>query len=187
MSTKAIFVFLIVLSVTVLVGGILGFGYAYLQITGWFVNWDELESLPGKPSEILMIDGDQVWIQTVDGKIFWNSSSYDCTTNCWSQVDNFPEAPAKRGEYMKILPETCSPPPPIFGLVDQRGECEKTGLYEISRVYAIRSNGKIMFWKADTGNEWSGVLAIMDTAIGMFLSLFVGIPLALSKASKQER
>ena len=180
-------VFFLVLFASMIGGMIVGLGYAVLEINGRFVKWSEIESPPGRPSKILMIDADQVWIQATDRNIFWNPSSVDCETNCWSQVGDLSMQPTVRYDNAKITPESCSPPPPISDVIDQRGECEKTGLYSLSRVYAIKSNGQLMAWKAFAGSEWDSWTMARRAVNGIFLSLFLGIPLASFLAFKKWR
>jgi hypothetical protein len=171
-------VFILLLFVSMICGMFFGVGYAVFENRGRFVKWSEIETPPGTPSKILLIDADQIWIQTPDGKIFWNPASSDCETDCWKQVSDLSMEPTVRYDNAKIMPEPCSHPPPISDVIDQRGECEQTGLYSLSRVYAIKSNGQLMAWKAYTGSEWDIWNMALRAVNGAFLSLVIGVPLA---------
>jgi hypothetical protein len=171
------------------IGGAIGFGYAILQIQGLRVPWSELPAPPETPVKIMMVDGDQVWIQTAGGALYLNSSSSDCQVNCWARVDTFPEQPVTPrydDEYIKVTPGPCSTPPMLRNVMEVRGECESNGLYNLNTVYAIKTDGTMMLWKTETGGEWALVELVFITGYGMLLSLLVGIPLGIFGAVKQK-
>ena len=176
--------FLLVLFTTMFVGAFFGFVYARLEINGQFVKWKEIETPPERPSKILLIDADQLWVQTSDGSIFWNASSSECEINCWSLVNDLSMRPTLRYDDPEITPVSCSAPPVIFNVIDRREECERTLLYSFSRVYVIKSNGQLMAWKAYTGTEWDLLNMILRSATGLLLSLVIGLPFAIYFAYK---
>jgi hypothetical protein len=177
-------VFLLVLFAAMIVGALFGFGYALLEINGQFVKWKEIEAPPEQPSKILLIDADQIWVQTSDGNIFWNPSSSECETNCWSLVNDLSMQPTLRYDEPEITPISCAAPPMIFNIMDRRDECERTPLYAFSRVYVIKSNGQLMAWKAYTGSEWDLLTMALHSVTGLLLSLVIGLPLAIYFAYK---
>ncbi len=170
--------------IVVFLGMLFGFEIGSLNTNGRFVPWTNVKSPPETPARILMIDRDQIWVRTVKGNIFHIALYDQCSSNCWIMTSQVPSKLTDGSEGQSVKLGSCVSPPPVYDIVDQKGECEETGLYSRSWVYAIKSDGQMIAWIAYNGTDESGKVVLVDVIGGTLWGVCLAIPLAVFLTKK---
>lgn len=156
-----------------IVGGLVGFGLAYLLFSGWLRGWQPVADPPEKIAHILALNGDDVWVKAVSGTIYNNPHASTCTDNCWTAVQAVPSEFPPEMDLSRRDPQTCMTPPPIWGVVERKGDCKVHMWYDENTIFALRTNGRLTMWNYGSGGEWTGVGFLFLIASGALLFFII--------------
>ncbi len=168
-------------------GGALGLALAYFGLTGRFVAWRPVDKPPEPASRILALSWSSVWVQSSSGVIYFNASPYECQRECWTVVPEVQVDHTQHPGINEILSTSCVSPPPLFGAVDQKGDCWRGVWLDYNTVYALRLDGSMWVWTFTSGGEWGFVTLVFATCTGAVALFALALGVMLFSALRQRR
>ena len=171
-----------VLVLALIVGGALGFGIAYLFENGWFWGWEPVAAPPEAVASIRQINRSEVWVEAASGALYYNAEADTCAADCWVSVDSVPEAPEVDSEVRQVIAETCVRPPPLFGSVERKAECQVEQWVDFNTVYARQRNGDLRVWRFTSGGEWVGLTYLFMMVLGAVAVFVIALVVVLTDA-----
>jgi len=167
------------LTLSAIVGGVLGYFIAWAHIAGWFsTRWELITPPPEQPIQLLASNGSQLWVRSKPGSVFINDSTLSCNSNCWIQVDSVPVQFELDLGVVEIMNESCASPLPLFGSGNRLEECHRYMWTDDSYVYVLRKNGDILSWQSTIYGEWI-VLEYIQCICGGSLLIFLFVLLGI--------
>ena len=143
---------------------------------GWF-DWQSLEKPPERVVKIIAIDRESVWVKTASGEIYYNEKSDECQKDCWVVTTETPtETPTETfiqdGIPRKLLNTTCSPAPPLIGVVDSMAECFRGEWADSDSIYVLRFDGSLAAWHFGSNGEFYPVKVLFDDSLLLVTIIF---------------
>jgi hypothetical protein len=136
------------------VSSTLGLLLALFVFSSLFAAWKAIENPPERPSRILAIRGEKIWVEAPGGRIYYNASSGDCQQDCWEKVDRASVDIPLDPYISERTTETCGLLPLITTGIDQARECQRNKWEAFSSMYSIRPDGSILAWHYTYGGEY---------------------------------
>jgi hypothetical protein len=166
------------LMLALLVGGVAGFGLAWLFENGWFEGYARVAAAPEPVARIRMINQSEVWVEAESGALYHNPVADTCVADCWLAVVELPAAPVLDDEVRQVFSEPCVAPPPALGAVERVAECQRAMWWDWNTVYARQRSGDLRVWRFTSGGEFSFLmypLGVIFGAVGLFSLVLVVI------------
>ncbi len=176
-------------------GGVLGLALAIAFIWGWFTSaWERVEAPPEPISRLMLIEREQVWVESESGVFYQYNSAEGCQSDCWDAVEQIPEIiPSDDADHFDVKDTTCSPTLPLFGVEEKIEQCHVEMWANKSYVFALQKDGELYFWQSAVYGEWlvielffglcSG--AIFFSIPAFFFVLLPGVVKRFSERSKE--
>ncbi len=146
----------VVLVLAPILGGAIGYLFAFLFFSGWFVAWQKIAPPPEPAAQILAINSENVWVQGASSAIYMNLSSTACKEDCWDRVDALPD-PSQRGmdnQILAVKSQSCKPVPPFIGAGQVISECQTAQWWDLNSAYSLRADGSLYGWHYTSGGEY---------------------------------
>ncbi len=175
-----------ILTLSAILGGVLGYLIAWAHIIGWFsTSWQLIPPPPEKPVELVQSNGSQLWIASESGAYFFNSSTLYCDSDCWLEIESVPNQIEPEFVYIEISKEACASPLPLLSVKSRLEECHKEMWVDSTYVYALRNNGEIFAWQSDIYGEWIILELIQCTCGGsLIISLLALLTMGVAKSTQ---
>ncbi|HZD57824.1 MAG TPA: hypothetical protein VE136_13915 [Anaerolineales bacterium] len=121
-----------------LIGAVIGLAFAWAQVSGLLIRWQNLGRPPENSVEIIAANARAVWIETASGKIYISSLE-----GGWRQAEGYvPQGERASGE----LPVRRRPKP-LEDAVDSYTSTQSAGGEIIYSLYTIRADGSVYLWQ----------------------------------------
>ena len=151
-----------------LIGGGIGFLYAYANSNGYFIQWKSLGKPPAMSTEIARINNG-IWVKTSNGEIFHYEDTVPCANECWIKENSIPPVAIDT-----ISLQDCSSPRQKLNFVDYQGICQAYGPGFTPTYYGITSDGTVYEWE-DGSSEGDAMLAFMCPIGGLFFGFIFSV------------